>query len=216
MYIEVIYTEYFSENLVFNVYYKSPRGPFIFYSSKIIFSWNVFFLFCFYRISIEISRNLKFSAISVLLNVFHFSTPFVSVLSPTCSLKCRLRCFHSLNHHVVSPHCFGGVFIASQDLAGLVGLFCRVFVGQWTTNSSCPVLPRLDLLPLHLLEKPFFALPSSTETILTCLKFGLDIPLPVDPVLKTSYRPGLHPLSLCRVFLGLYVSQLLATEPRVP
>lgn len=112
MYIEVIYTEYFSENLVFSVYYKSPRGPFIFYSSKIIFSWTVFFLFCFHRISIEISRNLKLCAISVLLNVFHSSTPFVSVLSPKCSLKCRLRCFHSLNHPVVSPHCFGGIFIA--------------------------------------------------------------------------------------------------------
>lgn len=69
----------------------------------------------------------------------------------------------------------------------------------------CSVLLCLNLFPLHSLGKPFFALPSSAETILTCLKFGLDIPFPVDPVLKTSCRPGLRLLNLCRVFPGLYV-----------
>lgn len=47
MYLEVIYTEDFLENLTLNVYCKSPRGTFILYSAKIIFPWNVFSCFSF-------------------------------------------------------------------------------------------------------------------------------------------------------------------------
>ena len=206
MYIEVIYTEYFSENLVFSVYYKSPRGPFIFYSSKITFSWNVFFLFCFYRICIEISRNIKLRGISVLLSVFHSSTPFTSVLLPKYSLS-NADSDVSTKSSCGEPSLLLGYIHCIEGPCWLCWPLLLLLWGSVDHEQLllCSVLPRLDLFPLHLLEKPFFALPSSTETILTCLKFGLDIPFPVDPVLKTSCRPGLRLLSLCRVFPGLYV-----------
>lgn len=134
-----------------------------------------FFLFCFYRISINISRNLQFCATSVLLNIFH--TISFCAVTQTIFLKCKLRC-HSLNHHMVNPrgcqahtYCREGPCLLCWPLLPLLCGFTDhvqlIAVPPLLCATSLRPVPCAILFPL---KSPSVPLSSSTKTILTCWK----------------------------------------------
>lgn len=180
MYIEMVYTEDFSGNLMLNIYCALPRGTRILYRSKIIFPWNV--LFRFYRISTGVSRNKP----SVLC-CFHSLT--YHLLFHTIRFDAIPKwSFFNVTSKVVSPWTTarrtGSYTVHTRALLALSAASATSVRTQWPLTAACSSSPswagpRLELCVCHSLffEKPFG----------TTLIIGPNSP----HLFKNSFRPSI-------------------------
>lgn len=162
MYIEMVYTEDFSGNLVLNIYCALPRGTCILYRSKIVFPWNV--LLRFYRISIGVSRNkpsvlYRFHSLTyhLLFHTIHFDAipkwSFFNVTSKVVSPWTTMRRTLLLS---------GSSTMCTRALLALSAASATSVRAQWPLAAACSSSPswagpRLELCVCHslLFEKPF-------------------------------------------------------------